>query len=147
LMSMKYSRLKTGTIPITAKLLLYTLLIISIISGVVGSSLVSVSYNNSSLSLFIHVLVSLLSGIGFIVIILEVAKRWQHVGGGILLAIALFILLSLPAGFNEELGLFHDYPYLLAPLLVVTISWAVSGAIIIVSGKFLSIKSRSSSGS
>ena len=133
---MSYPRLRIGTIPVTAKLLLYTLLTISVISGVIGSVLLrAADTSNSFLEIFIIGLVSLLAGIGFIAIILGVAKRWQFVGGAIFLSLALFILFSLPSGYNMERSFLHDYPYLIVPLLVTTLSWAISGVIIIIRGK------------
>lgn len=141
---MKYSGLKIGTIPVTAKLLLYTLFTVSVISGVIGNVLLRATQTSNFLDPFIISPISLFGSIGFFAIILEVAKKWHRVGGAILLGIALFILFSLPSGYNEEIGLFHDYPYLIAPALVSTVSWAISGVIIIVSGKFLSIRTSDS---
>jgi len=138
---MRNIELKIGRIPVTAKLLLYTLLTISVISIVIGSTLTAVTYDISSLELFIYVPVAILSGIGFVAIILEIAKRWQRVGGALFVGIAIFVFASLPSGFNEELDLFHDHPYLVAPLLVWNICWLISGIIIILRGKsFLTVK-------
>ncbi len=129
--------MKIGRIPVTAKLLLYTLLTISVISGVIGSTLTAATYNISSLELFIYVLIAILGGIGVVAILLEVAKRWQHVGGGLFVGIPIIIFASLPAGFNEEFHLFHDYPYLIAPLLLWNTAWLISGIIIILRGRNL----------
>ncbi len=143
-MSMKYSGFQIGKITITAELLLYTLLTISVISGVIANVLKTATNTSSFFDLFITGLISLLAGIGFIVIVLGIAKRWHRVGGVIFLGIALFILFSLPFSYNEELSLFHNYPYLIAPALVIALSWAVSGVIIIISGKFLSVETPAS---
>ena len=144
LAEMKYSGFKIGRIPVTAKLLLYTLLTISVVSGIVGNSLMLATNNVSSLDFFIfYVLMgvgAMLAGIGFVAIILEVARRWQRVGGGLFIGIAIFIFASLPSGFNEELRLFHDHPYIIAPVLIINISWLISGIIIILRGNFLSTK-------
>ena len=67
---MQHSGLRIGTIPITAALLLYTLLTVSVISGVVVNVLRASINTNSFLELFIYGLISLLMGIGFIAIIL-----------------------------------------------------------------------------
>ena len=139
-MSMKYNGFQIGRIPITAELLLYTLLTISVISGVIANVLKTATITGGFLDLFITGLISLLTSTEFIVIVLEIAKRWHRVGGTIFLGIALFILFSLPLSYNEELSLFHDYPYLIAPLLVIALSWVISGVIIIINGKFLSAK-------
>jgi len=139
-MSMKYSGFQIGKIPITAELLLYTLLTISVISGVIANVLKAATNTSNFFELFITGLISLLAGIGFIVIVLGLAKRWHRIGGVIFLGIALFILFSLPFSYNEELSLFYDYPYLITPLLVTALSWAISGVIIIIKGKFLSTK-------
>ena len=119
---MRNIELKIGRIPVTAKLLLYTLLTISVISGVIGSTLKVLTNNINTLDLFIYILIAILAGIGFIAIILEVAKRWHRVGGGLFVGISIFILASLPSGFNEELHLFHDHPYIIAPVLIINIS-------------------------
>ena len=137
---MRNSRLKIGSIPITAKLLLYTLLTISVISGAITSFLGAAINNSSFLELFMWGLTPPLMGIGFIAIILLVAKRWQRVGGAILLGMALYTLSGFFYQYNQELGSFYDHPYLIAPFLVMIVSWAISGVIIIIRGKFLSTK-------
>lgn len=138
---MKYSGLKIGSIPITSKLLLYTLLITGVISGTI-TSLLGVAINNSSFLDFLMWGLALpLMGIGFIAIILLIAKRWQRIGGAILLAVMLYSLAGVLYEYNNELGLFYDHPYLIALFLVMIFSWAISGVIIIVRGKsFLVVK-------
>ena len=135
---MKNSRVKIGRIPITTELLLYTLLTISVISSVVGNVLNAAINSSNFLELFISGLISLLIVIGMIAIIWGVVKRWHRVGGAIFLAIAIYMLWGLLYAYNQELGLLYDYPYLVAPALVWTVSWAISG-VIIISGKFLSL--------
>ncbi len=136
---MRYSGLRIGTIPVSSKLLLYTLITISVISGMIGSILANIP--GSLLSIFLTILVSLLGGIGFVAIILEVAKRWSLVGGGIFLGIALVILFSLPYGDNEAFDSFRFAPYILTTLVVLNVSWLIAGIIIILRGKsFLTLK-------
>ena len=138
---MKYSGFKIGKIPITAQLLLYTLLTISVISGTIGSALTTANIPGSFLGYFITILVAILAGIGFVAIILEVAKRWILIGGGIFIGIALFILFSLPYGYNEAFNSHRFHAFILATLVVWNISWLISGIIIILRGKsFLTAK-------
>lgn len=140
---MQYSGFKIGRIPITAELLLYALLTISVISGVVVNVLRASINTNSFLELFIYGLISLLMGIGFIAIIWEVTKRWHRVGGVLFIAIAIFILWGIIYSYNQGIGTFYDTPYLLAPPLVLITSLAISGTIIIMRGKsFLTTKGK-----
>ncbi|MFC1865370.1 hypothetical protein ACFLYB_01485 [Chloroflexota bacterium] len=138
---MQDRELRIGRIPITAELLLYTLLAISVISGVVVNVLKAAINISSFPELFIYGLISLLLGIGIIAIIWEVVKRRRRVGGAIFLAIAIYMLWGLLYEYNHENGSLYDYPYLMAPVLVLAVSWIVSGVIIILRGKsFLSAK-------
>ena len=138
---MQHSGLRIGTIPITAALLLYTLLTVSVICGVVVNVLRASINTNSFLELFIYGLISLLMGIGFIAIILEVAKRWHFIGGILFLVIGLFALISILFSYVENIGPFNDYPYLLVPVLLIYVSLTVSGVIVIMRGKsFLTAK-------
>jgi hypothetical protein len=132
---MKYSGFKIGRIPVTAKLLLYALLTISVISGVIGSALTTANISISLLGFFVTILVAILAGIGFVAIILEAAKRWSLVGGGIFIGFALFILFSLPYGYNEAFNSHRFSPFILATLVVWNVSWLISGIIIIFRGK------------
>lgn len=132
---MQNRELKIGTIPVTAKLLLYTLLTISVISGAVASVLGAVVNNSSLIEIFMWGLSPPLMVIGFIAIILLVAKRWQRVGGVILLGVALYTLFGLFYQYNQKFGLFYDHPYLIAPFMVMIVSWVISGVIIIIRGK------------
>ena len=132
---MRRSGLKIGRIPITAELLLYALLTISVISGLIVNTSLWATQSKSLLEIFIIGLVSLLGGIGFIAIILEVAKRWYIIGGVIFLAIGLFALFSIFFSYNEELGLLHDPPYMFALALLIYVSLTVSGIIVIIKGK------------
>ena len=139
------TKLKIGSIPITAKLLLYTLLTISVISSVLVNTLHWVTLSESFLEIFIMGLVSLLAGIGFIAIILaiilEVVERWHRIGGVIFLGIAIYMLWGILYSYNQELSPFYNHPYLLVPLLMVALSWVIYGVIIIIHGKsFLTAK-------
>ena len=135
--------MKIGTIPVTAELLLYTLLTISVISSVIANTLQLASQSKSFLEILITILVSLLVSIGFIAIIWEVTKRWYLVGGVLFIAIAIFILWGIIYSYNQGIGTFYDTPYLLAPLLVLITSLAISGTIIIMRGKsFLTTKGK-----
>jgi hypothetical protein len=140
---MKNDRLKIGSIPITAKQLLYTLLAISVISGAIASVLGEAVSSSSFIEILMWGLTPPLLAIGLIAVVLLVAKRWHRVGGAILLGMSLYTLSGLLYQYNQERGLFYDHPYLIAPFLVMILSWAVSGGIII-SGKFLSTKTTTS---
>ena len=89
---MKYSRLKIGSIPITARLLLYTLLTISVISGSITSIWGAAIDNSGGLETLMWGLTLPLLSIGFIAIVLLVAKRWHRIGGAILLGMAIYNL-------------------------------------------------------
>ena len=138
---MQHIEVRIGSIPITAKLLLYTLLITGAISSAITSFLGAAINNSSFLDFLMWGLALPLMGIGFIAIILLIAKRWQRIGGVILLGMMLYSLAGVLYQYNKELGLFYDHPYLIAPFLVMIVSWAISGVIIIVRGKsFLVVK-------
>ncbi len=143
-MNMKYSGFQIGKITIIAELLLYILLAISVISSVIANILKTATITGSFFDLLFTGLISLFAGIGFIVIILEVSKRWHHIGGAVFLCLALSITFWIPSSYNSELGLFHNYPYLIAPVLVIALAWAISGVIIIIYGKFLSVETPAS---
>lgn len=125
-------------LPIIAELSLYILLIISIISGVTFNVLSAATNTDGLFDLFFTGLISLFAGIGFIVIILEVTKRWRYIGGAIFLGLAISMLFWIPSSYNGESDIFNNYPYLIAPAIVCALSWAISGVIIIIYGRFLS---------
>jgi drug/metabolite transporter (DMT)-like permease len=141
---MKRSIFQKDKLPIIAELSVYILLIISIISGVTFNVLSAATNTNGFFDLFFTGLISLFTGIGFIVIILEVAKRWRYIGGAVFLGLAISMLFWIPSSYNGESGIFYNYPYLIAPALVIALSWAVSGVIIIIHGKFLSAETTAS---
>ena len=132
---MKYNGLKIGSIPITAKLLLYTLLTISVISSAITSFLGAATNNSSILEIIMWGSSFTLISTGFIAVILLVSKRWQRIGGAILLGIALYTLSGFLYQYNRENGLFYDHTYLIAPFLVIIVSWTISGVILITRGK------------
>lgn len=128
---MKYSGLKIGSIPITAKLVLYTLLIIGVVSSTITSLLAAAVNNSGFLDFVMWGLGPPLMGIGFIAIILFIAKKWQRIGGVTLLGVMLYSLAGFLYQYSHEWGAFYDHPYLIAPFLVMIVSWAISGLIII----------------
>ena len=138
---MKYSGLKIGLIPITAKLLLYTLLIIGVVSSAITSLLAAAVNNIGFLDFVMWGLGPPLMGIGFIAMVLLIVKRWQRIGGALLLGMMVYTLSGFLYQYSHEWGAFYDHPYLIAPFVVMIVSWALSGAIIIIRGtNFLATK-------
>lgn len=141
---MKNSIFQKDRLPIVAELSLYILLIVSIISGVTLNVIKTATVTNDFFDLLLTGVIALFTGIGFIVIILEVAKRWHYVGGVIFLCLGISVFFWIPSSYSSELGLFHNHPYLIAPAIVWALTWAISGVIIIIYGKFLSVKNPAS---
>lgn len=73
---MQHSVLKIGSIPITTKLLLYTLLTIGVISGAITSVLGAVVDNSSFIEIFMWGLFPPLMAIGFIDLVTRLRKHY-----------------------------------------------------------------------
>lgn len=147
---MKYSRLEKHLIPMTAKQILYIMLAIHIINTVFVNIFIAATITKGLVSLLIIGVLSLIASIGFTSIVLKFPSRWHLWGGGILLIIACIGLLTFSFiyfyseyWYSQDYGLFHYYPYLLAPFLVTILSWVVSG-VIIISDNFFSTKTSES---
>ncbi|MDD4924413.1 MAG: hypothetical protein PHF74_06225 [Dehalococcoidales bacterium] len=79
---------------IRIKLIFYILLVISILSSVVANVIKLFSGNGSSLENLVSIVISSICIIGFIVLILEAAKRWRFIGAALFIGLALMIFLS-----------------------------------------------------
>jgi hypothetical protein len=118
---------------IKTTLIFYILLIISVLSTVVANTIKIFSGNGSLLENLLSIVISALCVIGFIVLILEVAKKWRFIGAVIFIGLALMIFLSFSSIYSE----FQNSIYMMVLLLVSAVAWSISGIILILNKNIL----------
>ncbi len=118
---------------IKTTLIFYILLIISVLSSVVANIIKIFSGNGSLLENLLSIVISALCVIGFIVLILEVAKKWRFIGAVIFIGLALMIFLSFSSIYSE----FQNSIYMMVLLLVSAVAWSISGIILILNKNIL----------
>jgi hypothetical protein len=87
----------------------------------------------SLLENILSVVISALCVIGFVVLILEAAKRWRFIGAAIFIGLALIIFLS----FYSMYVVYQDSIYIMVLLLVSAVAWAIAGMILILNKNIL----------
>jgi len=110
------------------RLLFYILLVVSILSSVVANIIKLFSGNGGLLENLFAIVISALCILGFIVLILEVAKKWRFVAAAIFIGLALMIFLSFSSISSE----FNSAPYMMFLLVLSAVAWAIAGIILIV---------------
>jgi len=115
------------------RLLFYILLIISILSSVVANVIKLFSGNGGLLENLFAIVISALCILGFIALILEVAKKWRFIAAAIFIGLALMIFLSFSSISSE----FNSSPYMIVLLLLSAVAWAIAGIILIVNRNIL----------
>lgn len=110
------------------RLLFYILLVVSILSSVVANIIKLFSGNGGLLENLFAIVISALCILGFIVLILEVAKKWRFIAAGIFIGLALMIFLSFSSISSE----FNSAPYMMFLLVLSAVAWAIAGIILIV---------------
>ena len=121
-----------GNIKIKVKTLFYGLLTLSVICSFVISIANALKTHSDIFTVLTSVVIFTLCAIGLIAIILEAAKKWRYVVGITLAGFALYIIFSLPAGYNFELGVFFHSPIMIALQLTSSLAWLMSGILIII---------------
>lgn len=115
----------------TAKVLLYTLILVIVISTAFMNTFYSAARTDSGVLVIIGVFIfTALFTLGLISLFLKAAARWRRVGGVLFLFIALMAILALPSYYHDRGGSFTDYPFLLLPYLAVALSWTISGVLV-----------------
>jgi predicted membrane channel-forming protein YqfA (hemolysin III family) len=110
------------------RLLFYILLVVSILISVVANIIKLFSGNDGLLENLFAIVISALCILGFIVLILEVAKKWRFVAAAIFIGLALMIFLSFSSISSE----FNSAPYMMFLLVLSAVAWAIAGIILIV---------------
>ncbi len=118
---------------IKTRLVFYILLIISILCIVVANIINLFTSDCSLLENILSVVISALCVIGFVVLILEAAKRWRFIGAAIFIGLALIIFLS----FYSMYVVYQDSIYIMVLLLVSAVAWAIAGMILILNKNIL----------
>ena len=135
-----------GNITLKVKTLFYGLLTGSVACSIVISIANALSTHDDIFNVLVAVVIYTLCTIGLVSIILEAAKKWRLITGIILTALALYIIISLPAAYNFEHGVFYHSWIMIALQLISCLGWLMSGIIIIINKSILKKNEVSSSG-
>ena len=114
----------------TAKVLLYTLILVIVISITLMNVFSSVVDDRSALNIVIPSLISALFTLGLISLLLKAAIRWRRVSGVLFLLMGLGALIILSFYYDDRGISYTDYPFLLFPHLAMALSWVVSGVLV-----------------
>ena len=137
-MILKYSGFKIGRIPITAKLLLYTMFAAHAVNVLIANVYMAATATVEFSHVFFIGILSILATIGFILIILSDASIWRLIGGITLFFTSIIGLGSLPfLIWAEDYGFFYPYPHLLAPFMAALLAWFISGILIMINEDLL----------
>ena len=118
---------------IKMRLVFYILLIISVLSSVVVNIIKIISGSGNALEDLFGIVISVLSVIGFTLLIVKVAKRWRFIGASLFIGLAVMIFLSFSSICSE----FHDSIYIAVFMFAAAAAWAVAGIILILNENIL----------
>lgn len=114
----------------TAKVLLYTLITIIVVSITFIEVFSSVVDDRDALNIIVYPLITALLFLGLISLFLKAAVRWRRIGGVLFLLMGLVALLALSSYYDDRGISYTDYPFLLFPHLAMALSWVVSGVLV-----------------
>ncbi len=114
----------------TAKVLLYALILVIVISTAFMNVFSGVIDERGALDIVILSIITALVTLGIISLFLKAAVRWRRVGGVLFLLMGLVAVLALSSYYDDRGISYTDYPFLLFPHLAMALSWVVSGVLV-----------------